>query len=129
MTLKSGDFDSFHTTSIEGISMKIKPFRQCMFLLDELLSCYSCVEFIEPVPAEASIYHQEIKSPMDFMTLEQNLFNNKYNTYEDFRQDLELIWKNATTFHRDFDEIYKEAVSLYKKFIALESYLLGEGST
>lgn len=103
--------------------MKIKPFRQCMFMLDELLSCFECIEFIEPVPETATVYLQEIKQPMDFITLEENLLNNKYKTYQDFRQDLELIWTNATTFHRDFDLIYKQAVALKDRFLTLESYL------
>lgn len=127
MSSKKGDLDNFRTTSIDGLSMKIRPFRQCVFILDELLSCFECIEFIVPVPETATVYHQEIEHPMDFTTLEQNLFNNKYKSYQDFRQDLVLIWTNATTFHRDFDPIYKQAVVLKDKFHILEAYIFERG--
>ncbi|KAI9265928.1 hypothetical protein BY458DRAFT_217232 [Sporodiniella umbellata] len=123
MTLRSEDLDTAHTIDSKSFSLTVKPFRQCLFLLDELLSHYECVEFIEPVPEDASIYHKEIKNPMDLSTIEQKLFNNKYTAYQHFRQDLELIWTNATTFHRDFDEIYKEALMLKQRLIALETFL------
>ncbi|KAI8378689.1 Bromodomain-containing protein, partial [Choanephora cucurbitarum] len=68
--------------------------------------------FLIPVPRTAFVYHHEIKQPMDFRTLEQNLYSNKYNTYEEFVRDLELIWNNARQFHRSFDLIYQQAENL-----------------
>ncbi|KAI9483618.1 MAG: hypothetical protein EXX96DRAFT_536935 [Benjaminiella poitrasii] len=110
---------------IQGVTMAPKKFRQCVFVIDELLSCYDCFQFLIPVPPTAIVYHNEIKNPMDFRTLERNLFNNKYATYEDFVADLSLIWNNAKLFHRSFDTIYQQAENLCKRYESLVAFLNG----
>ncbi|KAI8378327.1 hypothetical protein BD560DRAFT_445170 [Blakeslea trispora] len=110
---------------IRGVNTPSEDFRKCVFVIDELLSCFDCHQFLIPVPKTAFVYHHEIKQPMDFKTLEQNLYDGKYNTYEEFVCDLELIWNNARQFHRSFDPIYQQAENLCGRFRAISTYLNG----
>lgn len=110
---------------VKGVTMAAQAFRHCIFILDELLSCYDCFQFLAPVPLTAVVYHTEIKHPMDFNTLENNLYQNKYQEYKDFEQDLCLIWNNAKLFHRSFDMIYQQAENLYKRYMSLEDFVNG----
>ncbi|KAI8967980.1 hypothetical protein BDF20DRAFT_917220 [Mycotypha africana] len=111
--------------NVPDVTMTAQAFRQCIFVIDELLSCYDCYQFLIPIPATAFVYLKEIERPMDFKTLEQNLYNNKYRQYEDFIADLSLIWKNAKRFHRTFDPIYQQAENLAKRYESLERFLNG----
>ncbi|KAG2232705.1 hypothetical protein BDF21DRAFT_365918 [Thamnidium elegans] len=113
------------TLQLKGVTMPAKTFRRCIFILDELLSCYDCFQFLAPVPATALVYHTEISSPMDFKTLECNLYQNKYKDYNHFAQDLCLIWENAILFHRSFDMIYQQAENLSKRYISLSEFIQG----
>lgn len=116
---------SNETLQLKGVTMPAKTFRCCIFILDELLSCYDCFQFLAPVPATALVYHTEIKSPMDFKTLECSLYQNKYKDYNHFAQDLCLIWDNAKLFHRSFDMIYQQAENLSKRYVGLYEFVQG----
>jgi hypothetical protein len=113
------------TLHVKGVTMAAKPFRHCIFVLDELLSCYDCFQFLAPVPLTAVVYHTEVKNPMDFKTLEYNLYQNRYQDYQDFVQDLCLIWDNAKLFHRSFDLIYQQAENLKKRYTGLSDFIQG----
>lgn len=117
--------DSNDLLQVKGVTMPAKAFRHCIFILNELLSCYDCFQFLAPVPLTAVVYHTEIKKPMDFKTLENNLYQNKYKEYEDFAQDLCHIWDNAKVFHRSFDMIYQQAENLNKRYLGLEEFIQG----
>lgn len=110
---------------VKGIQMTTKSFRACVFILDELLSCYDCHQFLIPVPPTAYVYHKEIAHPMDFRTLEFNLYNDKYKEFHEFIIDLNLIWENAKQFHRSFDPIYQQADNLHKRFENIVTFLDG----
>lgn len=77
------------------------------------------------MPAAAVLYHAKIQHPMDFSTLEHNLYNNKYKTLEDFEQDLSLIWRNAKAFHEPVAFIYKLAVHLEERYAAILARIKG----
>lgn len=62
---------------------------------------------------------------MDFKTLEHNLYQNRYADYQDFAQDLCLIWDNAKLFHRSFDLIYQQAENLKRRYSALSDFIAG----
>ncbi|KAI7866728.1 Bromodomain-containing protein, partial [Spinellus fusiger] len=99
--------------------------RTCTFVLDELVSCSECFPFVQPVPRSATYYHQEIKQPMDLLTLENNLYRGIYQTFEAFEKDLTLIWENAKHFHRSFDTIYHQAEELRHRFEQVKSHIHG----
>lgn len=44
-------------------------------------------------------YYDEIKEPMDFMTLENNLNSGRYKTMERFERDMRLIYSNCRQFN------------------------------
>lgn len=73
----------------------------CVQVVDHLASCYSIWPFMLPVPSAASVYHKEIKAPMDLVTLESKVYRGHYKNFGQFQDDLVLIWKNAQHFHHD----------------------------
>ncbi|KAI9249660.1 hypothetical protein BDA99DRAFT_523302 [Phascolomyces articulosus] len=110
----------------QRIHISLVVLRLCTFVLDELMSCYSVFPFVSPVPATAFLYHAEIKQAMDFSTLQQNLYHEKYKTYGEFEQDLQLIWLNAKRFHNSFAVIYRLAVNLEERYEFLCARLRGD---
>jgi hypothetical protein len=51
---------------------------------------------------------------MDFNTLKTNLLDGKFQTYEDFLSDLQLIWDNCKLYNMIGSEIYKLAERMEK---------------
>ncbi|KAG9000448.1 hypothetical protein FRB94_005418 [Tulasnella sp. JGI-2019a] len=63
---------------------------------------YNSAPFLLPVDAIAQgcpTYYDEIKNPMDFSTLEQNLTQGKYKTMDQFESDMRLIFNNCRQFN------------------------------
>ncbi|KAF7731019.1 Histone acetyltransferase kat2b [Apophysomyces ossiformis] len=90
--------------------------RLYRFILNMLLATPDCWPFIQPVPATAFVYHQEIKHPMDLSTIEQNVWAGKYTAFAKFERDMQLIWNNAKTFHHNAGTIPKHANNLERLF-------------
>ncbi|CAO3621638.1 unnamed protein product [Cunninghamella echinulata] len=86
--------------------------RHCIYIINKLLSYEESGPFATPVPLDAYIYYERIKQPMDFATLEKNVYDNKYPSDMEFEADLSRIWKNAMEFHHTIDTIYKQAEAL-----------------
>ncbi|EAY12104.1 Bromodomain containing protein [Trichomonas vaginalis G3] len=60
--------------------------------------------FLDPVDTsseEYSDYLEQIKTPMDLNTLENQLKNGKYNSVNEFREDLSLIWRNCQQYWQE----------------------------
>jgi hypothetical protein len=51
---------------------------------------------------------------MDFNTLKNNLLEGKFQTYEEFLSDLQLIWDNCKLYNMIGSEIYKLAERMEK---------------
>lgn len=51
---------------------------------------------------------------MDFNTLKNSLLDGKFQTYEDFLSDLQLIWDNCKLYNMIGSEIYKLAERMEK---------------
>ncbi|KAG0173749.1 Histone acetyltransferase kat2b [Apophysomyces sp. BC1015] len=90
--------------------------RLYRFVLNMLLATPDCWPFIQPVPTTAFVYHQEIKHPMDLSTVEQNVWSGKYTAFAKFERDMQLIWNNAKSFHRNAGTIPKHADNLERLF-------------
>jgi hypothetical protein len=90
--------------------------RLYRFILNALLSTPDCWPFIQPVPASAVFYHQEIKYPMDLSTIEHNVWTGLYTRFAHFEQDMQLVWENAKSFHRNAGVIPKHAENLEALF-------------
>ncbi|CEP09434.1 hypothetical protein [Parasitella parasitica] len=126
-TSEQGNSQKSTTLQLGSKKMSLSPdqFRQCVFIIDELVSTYDCHQFMAPVPSSATIYHSRIKHPMDFKTLEEKLFRNKYKTVKDFAKDLFLIWENAMRFHLSVDPIYQQALTLKKRYDEIILFIRG----
>lgn len=53
---------------------------------------------VELTPAPAR-YYDEIKNPMDFGTINQRVNQNKYETMEEFKDDVMLVFRNCRQFN------------------------------
>jgi len=76
-------------------------------------------DFLEPVDYVALNildYPTIIKHPMDLGTAKKNLLNNKYPTFHEFLNDIDLIWKNCRTYNMQGSDIVKMANHLEKVF-------------
>lgn len=75
--------------------------------------------FSRPVDPEldgARDYHEKIKKPMDLGTLHQKLLENKYPSVDKWKDEMNLIWKNAMTYNPDVSPIYAIAKELSEVF-------------
>ncbi|KAF2814177.1 chromatin structure-remodeling complex protein-like protein rsc1 [Mytilinidion resinicola] len=75
------------------------------------------VSHFERVPDKAAMpeYHQEIKTPMAMDLLKRKLKRKKYNSVDQFMQDVELMFENAKQYNEDDSQVYKDAVHLQKE--------------
>ncbi|KAI8901151.1 hypothetical protein BC833DRAFT_536072 [Globomyces pollinis-pini] len=84
-------------------------------LLDELHESTHSWPFVEPV-AGVPDYYDVIKNPMDLRTLAENIESNKYQTVEEFTNDVNLIWTNCRLYNQDGSTYVKCASKLEKWF-------------
>jgi len=65
------------------------------------MQTHSCSQiFLEPVdPQQFPDYHKFIHNPMDLSTIKKKLEKNKYQTIEDFRSDVSLIFSNCNIYN------------------------------
>ncbi|TRM61550.1 hypothetical protein BD626DRAFT_570752 [Schizophyllum amplum] len=76
--------------------------RKCRELLKTLAKSEFYPIFaqpVDPIRDGCPTYFDEIKHPMDFSTMGKKLTEGQYQTMEDFRKDVELIFKNCRTFN------------------------------
>ncbi len=79
---------------------------------------YHSSEFLAPVDyINLGIldYPKIITHPMDLGTVKKNLLNGEYKTFEDFMNDLNLIWENCRTYNIPGSDIVKLADYCDKK--------------
>jgi bromodomain-containing factor 1 len=83
----------------ELISEAVKP---CIKILDQLKQHKCAWPFLEAVDVETfgiPEYHEIIKEPMDFSTIEVNLKSGYYQTPAQFHQDVMKIFNNSYIFN------------------------------
>ena len=64
-------------------------------------------------------YPKIIKNPMDLGTCKNNLLNGKYKIFQEFMDDLHLIWENCRTYNQPKSEIVKYGNACEKKLRSL----------
>lgn len=73
--------------------------------------------FRKPVTkSEAPNYSEIIKFPMDLMTLEKNVYEGKYLTFEKFVSDLRLIFSNCYQYNKA-DSIYSKSAKQLEAYV------------
>ncbi|KAJ2791082.1 histone acetyltransferase [Coemansia helicoidea] len=86
-------------------------------VVGEMMVHASAWPFHKPVDAqEVPNYYTVIKEPMDLMTLEANVEDNKYTTLEAFIHDTRKIFDNCKTYNGEGTRYWRCATSLEKFF-------------
>ena len=61
-------------------------------------------------------YYKVIKRPMDLNNIQVRVKNNAYKTWDDFQQDMRLIWANACQYNLPDSQIVRDALALKRGF-------------
>lgn len=70
---------------------------------------YFSKPFVQVLLKDSERYTQITEKPMDFETLQNNFYNNKYLTLKEFKDDLNLIWFNLYKYQGCDNELGKAA--------------------
>ena len=86
-------------------------------VLNQLRSYGSyCQPFLNKVSKrEAPNYYDIVKTPMDLNTMLRKLRNFRYNSKQEFVDDLNLIWKNCLTYNTDTKLLIRRNCSMMQK--------------
>jgi len=57
-------------------------------------------------------YHEVIKDPMDFSTMQKKVDQHQYLTLDDFEGDFDRVWRNAMTYNDPSTVYYRAAVRM-----------------
>ena len=90
----------------------------CLDVVHKIKDCPISYHFLERVDEnDAPEYYKVIKHPMWLNEVERKINNNEYKTTDQWRSDVELIWKNAKTFNKQSGNyIFIAAIELQKVF-------------
>ena len=93
----------------------------CLEAIDNVLKYSISKMFATPVDPEKDgcpDYLEKISKPMDLGTARKKLINNEYNSLDEFKNDVSLIWENTITYHTKYaiisylaqqlDEVFKQ---------------------
>ena len=97
----------------------------CLYIINTIKAKPESWPFVMPVNEEkdnAPNYYDQVKQPMDLMTLTQLIHDGVINDEKKFVLHLELIWSNAFDYNHSKHEVYK----LAKKTQALAIDLIKE---
>lgn len=92
-------------------------YEACEKVLTQLRSYGSyCQPFMNKVSKrEAPNYYDIIKQPMDLNTVLRKLRNIRYQSKQEFVDDLNLIWKNCLTYNTDTKLLIRRDCSMMQK--------------
>ncbi|OUM63817.1 hypothetical protein PIROE2DRAFT_29498, partial [Piromyces sp. E2] len=86
------------SVTAKSISSSIK--NQLLTIIQKMQNHPCSQIFLEPVdPQQFPDYHKFIHNPMDLSTIKKNLEKNKYQTIEDFKSDISLIFSNCIIYN------------------------------
>lgn len=91
----------------------------CISILDELQKHPISQMFaqpVDPINDEAPNYLKVIKFPMDFSTVRSKLQTDQYPTIHEFKNDVQLIFTNATTYNGKSSPVGIIAIELSQQF-------------
>ena len=87
----------------KSVSPNLNPKKwkhDCNELLNEMVAMPMSAPFREPVSEiEYPDYHRFVATPMDLSTVRESLHIGDYNSPEDFKKDIRLIFKNSEEFN------------------------------
>ncbi|KAJ3025764.1 hypothetical protein HDV00_012499 [Rhizophlyctis rosea] len=93
--------------------------KQCGAILRDLTSSkkhpYNW-PFLLPVGPEITGYHDLIKQPIDLSTIKRKLDEGEYDSADDFKEDMELMFRNCYTFNLPGSDVYNAGKQLQAAF-------------
>ena len=81
-------------------SEDMKKIDKIFAVLEADNQAYDFLEPVDYVGLGILDYPQIIKTPMDLGTVKTKLKDNKYNTFQEFLSDIDLIWTNCKTYNK-----------------------------
>jgi hypothetical protein len=95
---------NFSKAKLKEIKVKLEnpndPYSNISRILSKLKDHPDSSIFLFPVdPIVYPDYHDVIKNPIDLETMTEKLENNQYQSENDFKQDMELIFKNCFRYN------------------------------
>ena len=71
---------------------------------------------VDPIADQAPDYFEKIKKPMDLSKVLKNLKSDSYNSISEWKEDMNLIWKNAMHYNPKETLLYSIAKELSETF-------------
>ena len=100
--------------------------QRCLSVMDDISRRSTSQMFAEPVdPIRDNLpkYFKIVKRPMDLRTVREKLEGDKYETVDDWKSDMELIWENAFLYNGKSSYMYDVAKHLQNVFKELTANL------
>lgn len=96
--------------------------EKCYEITKFFLKHPAMIPFKEPVDDET--YKKVIKKPMDFKTVLDNLRKDAYTSHNQWKDDVELIWRNAKEFNKvgHYVNLAEYGQKLFKKEYSKKFY-------
>ncbi|KAF7683486.1 SWR1 complex bromodomain subunit bdf1 [Astathelohania contejeani] len=106
--------------------------KNCNDIISKIKANRNSYPFLEPVdPIKLNIpdYFDKIKTPMDLSTIKSKLDSKKYETIDDFKDDMELMLNNCFTYNLPETYVYKCGQEIQKLFNTLydKKFIITEG--
>ncbi|CAI4037834.1 hypothetical protein SMKI_04G1680 [Saccharomyces mikatae IFO 1815] len=119
---KSKDlFDIYEDSKPKSKTLQ-KKFRTCLKILKILMSKknsdinFPFLQPVDPIALNLPNYFDIIKNPMDLGTISNNLMNWKYETIDQFVNDLNLVFNNCFQFNPEGNEVHSMGKKLKELF-------------
>ncbi|KAK8894180.1 transcription initiation at TATA-containing promoter protein [Tritrichomonas musculus] len=100
--------------------------NRCLSILDTLQSYAISKMFAQPVdPVRDNVpnYFDIVKKPMDLGTVRKKLMNNEYKSVAEFKEDMELIWKNSLLVNSKTSILRLITTDMQEKYQSLAKFL------
>lgn len=89
----------------------------CEKITRKLMSFPIAYMFIHPVDRlDAPDYYEKVKKPVDLSKVLSRLSENQYPTVDEWKKDVNLIWRNALTYYTGDDTMRRIAHELQDAF-------------
>nr|CDS33407.1 polybromo 1 [Hymenolepis microstoma] len=79
-----------------------------------------------PSRADLPAYYEFIKHPIELQGIAKNLLQGTYNEFEEFMNDIFLMFDNACAFNEPDSQIYKDTLVLHQVALAKRNMLLSQ---
>lgn len=96
----------------------------CIKITEKLKAIPLSTFFLQPVDlTQAPDYLKTIPKPMDLGTVSKKLESHQYATVNEWKSDVNLIWKNAKTYNPENTFCYMFADELHRRFKEMSDHI------